>query len=302
MRCKICVIGGGKLPSAIVEALARRDYADLLLVDTDRKAAQTVTLDLGLAELLTAPAPPGNGGSEYESISGSDIVVVAERSPDDGEGRRPRDTVNAVSAIAREVAERSPNAVVVVATAPVTAMCHTVSAVTHFPRRRIVGPACAIGTARMRALIARELNVSIGDVDALVLGDDSHSSAAIVSCTSVAGIPVTQLLARPRLTELARGADRELPAFPAEVKRQALVAGVLELCDAVVTDRTRVLTSAALCQGELGFDNLFVGVPVKLAGDGIAAIVEPGSDDAERELLARTAAALRELAGDLASG
>src|SRR3954447_9508352 len=308
MRNKITVVGAGNVGATTAQRLAERDYADVVLVDIVEGMPQGKCLDLNQAGPVVGYEANLVGTNGYEETSGSDIVVITSGFP-----RQPgmsRDDLLAknkeiVGGVAKQVAERSPDAIVIVVTNPLDAMCHVALDVTQFPRQRVIGMAGVLDSARFRALLARELGVSVRDVTGFVLGGHGDTMVPVVSYTGVAGVPVTQRIAADRLEEIVqRTRDGGAEVGKLLQKGSAFYApsaGVAEMVDSIVLDQKRVLPCAALCQGEYGIDNLFVGVPVKLGEGGIEEIVDIDLSDEEKQELAKSAGAVKELVEAMAA-
>src|SRR3954463_9737331 len=302
MRNKITVVGAGNVGATTAQRLAERDYADVVLVDIVEGMPQGKCLDLNQAGPVVGYEANLTGTNGYEETSGSDIVVITSGFP-----RQPgmsRDDLLAknkeiVGGVAKQVAERSPDAIVVVVTNPLDAMCHVALDVTQFPRQRVIGMAGVLDSARFRTFLAWELGVSVRDVTGFVLGGHGDTMVPVVSYTNVAGVPVTQKIDSGRLEEIVqRTRDGGAEVGKLLQKGSAFYApsaGVAEMVDSIVLDQKRVLPCAALCQGEYGVDNLFVGVPVKLGAAGIEEIVDIDLSDEEKQELANSAGAVKEL-------
>jgi malate dehydrogenase len=204
-----------------------------------------------------------------------------------------------VSDVSEQVKERSPDAIVIVVTNPLDAMCHVALDTTQFPRQRVIGMAGVLDSARFRTFLAWELGVSVRDVTGFVLGGHGDTMVPVVSYTNVAGIPIRQKIADDRLEEIVqRTRDGGAEVGKLLQKGSAFYApsaGVAEMVDSIVLDQKRILPCAALCQGEYGIDNLFVGVPTLLGRDGIEQIVEIELDDAEKDELKNSANSVQEL-------
>ena len=308
MRTKITVVGAGNVGATCVQRLAERDYADVVLVDADGGLAAGTALDVAQAGPVLGYEPRLTGAGGYEETAGSEVVVIAAGSPGRS-GTSGSDLLSANASLVREVsgriAERSPDAVVIVVTDPVEAMCHVVYDATAFPRERVVGMGGIVDSARLRVLLASELRVSARDVEAVVLGGRGELMVPVLSSTTVAGVPVAQLVAPGRLAaivERARDGEAELGRLLGSGSASAApAAGVLAMVDAIVLDQRRVLPCAALCRGDYGLDGVFAGVPVRLGGDGIEEIVALDLAGDERDGLRRSADAVRELAGAVAT-
>jgi malate dehydrogenase len=242
------------------------------------------------------------GTNGYEETAGSEIVVITSGSP-----RKPgmsRDDLleinkSIVGDVSAQVRDRSPDAIVIVVTNPLDAMCHVAFDTTQFPRQRVIGMAGVLDSARFRTFLAWELGVSVRDVTGFVLGGHGDTMVPVVSYTNVAGIPIRQKIDDSRLEEIVqRTRDGGAEVGKLLQKGSAFYApsaGVAEMVDSIVLDQKRILPCAALCQGEYGIDNLFVGVPVMLGRDGIEKIVEIELTEDEKQELANSASAVQEL-------
>jgi len=307
LRRKITVVGAGNVGATTAQRIAERDYADVVIVDIVEGLPQGKALDLNQSGPIVGYEPNAAGTNGYEETAGSDIVVITSGSP-----RKPgmsRDDLletnkGIVGSVASEVAERSPDAVVIVVTNPLDAMCHVASDTTNFPRQRVVGMAGILDSARFRTFLAWELGVSVRDVTGFVLGGHGDTMVPVVSYSSVAGIPITQRLADDRIEEIVqRTRDGGAEVGKLLQKGSAFYApsaATVEMIDAIVFDQKRVLPCAALCQGEYGIDGLFVGVPVRLGKEGVEEIIEIDLGDREKKDLDESAGAVRELVDAMA--
>lgn len=301
MRPKITVVGAGNVGATVAQRLAERDYADLVLLDVAGDVARAKALDLNQAGAVAGYRPRLTGTDDYEEAGGSDVVVITSDAAGDPEGKEAVDANRGVvTEVCRQVAERSPDAVVVVITQPVAAMCHVALAATEFPRQRVLGMEGVLDSARLRTLLGWELGASPRDVTALVLGGHGHSMVPVLSATSIAGITVRQRIPAPRLEEILQrmrgGGGCPTPPDCGGSASYAPAAAVAEIVDAIVLDQQRVLPCTALCQGEYGLRDVFIGVPVRVGADGVQEIVEMELEQDERAALERAAEALRELA------
>jgi malate dehydrogenase len=204
-----------------------------------------------------------------------------------------------VGGVASQVKDRSPDAIVIVVTNPLDAMCHVAYDATQFPRQRVIGMAGILDSARFRTFLAWELGVSVRDVTGFVLGGHGDTMVPVVSYTNVAGVPVRQKIADDRLEEIVQrtrdGGAEVVKLLQKGSAFYAPSAATVEMVDSIVYDQKRVLPCAALCQGEFGIDGLFVGVPVRLGAEGIEEIIEIDLDDAEKSELQNSANAVQEL-------
>jgi malate dehydrogenase len=306
-RKKITVVGAGNVGATCAQRLAERDYADVVLVDIVDGIPQGKALDINQSGPIVGYEPNVVGTTGYEETAGSDIVIITSGFP-----RQPgmsRDDLLAknkeiVGGVASEVAERSPNAIVIVVTNPLDAMCHVAYDATGFPRQRVVGMAGVLDSARFRTFLAWELGVSAQDVTGFVLGGHGDTMVPVVSYTNVSGIPVSQKISAGRLEEIVqrtRDGGAEIVKFLQKGSAYyAPSAAAVEMCDAIVYDQKRVIPCAALCEGEYGLNGLFVGVPVKIGAEGVEEIIEIDLTDDETEQLKNSAGAVEELVEALA--
>jgi len=302
MRNKITVVGAGNVGATTAQRLAERDYADVVLVDIVEGMPQGKVLDLNQAGPVVGYEPNLVGTNGYDETAGSDIVVITSGFP-----RQPgmsRDDLLAknkeiVGGVAQQVADRSPDAIVIVVTNPLDAMCHVAADVTQFPRQRVIGMAGVLDSARFRTFLAWELGVSARDVTGFVLGGHGDTMVPVVSYSNVAGIPIRQKISDSRIEEIVQrtrdGGAEVVKLLQKGSAFYAPAAAVAEMCDSIVHDQKRVLPCAALCQGEFGIDGLFVGVPVRLGKEGVEEIIEIDLDDDEKQQLAKSAGAVKEL-------
>ena len=308
MRNKITVVGAGNVGATTAQRLAERDYADIVLVDIVEGMPQGKCLDLNQAGPVVGYEPTLTGTNGYEETAGSDIVVITSGFP-----RQPgmsRDDLLAknkeiVGGVAQQVADRSPDAIVIVVTNPLDAMCHVAFDVTQFPRQRVIGMAGILDSARFRTFLAWELGVSVRDVTGFVLGGHGDTMVPVVSYSNVAGIPIRQKISDGRIEEIVQrtrdGGAEVVKLLQKGSAFYAPAAAAAEMVDAIIHDQKRVLPCAALCQGEFGIDGLFVGVPVRLGNEGVEEIIEIELEADEQEQLKKSAAAVKELVDAMAS-
>jgi len=306
-RTKITVVGAGNVGATCAQRLAERDYADVVLVDIVEGLAQGKALDMNQSGPVVGYEPNLVGTGDYADTSGSDIFIITS-----GLARQPgmsRDDLLAknkaiVGSVAKEAADRSPDAILIVVTNPLDAMCHVAYDATKFPRQRVIGMAGVLDSARFRTFLSWELGVSAKDVNGFVLGGHGDTMVPVASYTTVAGVPVEQRIASDRLEEIIQrtrdGGAEVVKLLEKGSAFYAPAAGVAEMVDSIVFDQKRVLPCAALCEGEYGIDGLFVGVPVRLGAEGIEEIVEIELKDNERDELGKSADAVRELVDKLA--
>ena len=309
MNRKVTVIGGaGNVGATVARSIANRELADVVIIDIAESKAAGVALDIFQACPIEGSDSRVIGGSDYALSEGSDIVVITSGVP-----RKPgmsRDDLLQVNYkimqdVTANVVKYSPDAIVVVVANPLDAMAQAVHKLSGFPRERVLGMAGVLDSARMRTFIAMELNVSLENIHAFVLGGHGDTMVPITSFTNVGGVPITQKIEAGRLEEIVQrardGGAEVVRLLQKGSAYYAPSAAVAEMVDSIVHDQKRILPCAALCQGEYGIDGLFVGVPVKLGAEGLEEIVEYDLTDSEQSDLESSAAAVQELVDALKS-
>lgn len=301
-RCKVTVVGAGMVGGTLAQRLAERDYADVVLVDIVDGMPQGKALDITEAGPVYGYDSIVTGTNGYEETEGSDLVVITS-----GIARKPgmsRDDLLKINAgIVREVTEKvkatSQNSILLVVSNPLDAMVTLAHRVSGFPKQRVVGMAGILDSARYRTFIALELGVSVEDVQGFVLGGHGDTMVPLPRYTTVAGIPLTQLMPRQRIDAIvdrARNGGAEIVnLLKTGSAYYAPSASVVEMVDSILLDKKRVLPCATLLEGEYGIDGIFVGVPCVLGAAGVEKVLEIELDDQERAALHRSADAVREL-------
>ena len=295
------MVGAGNVGATAAQEIARRDYADVVLVDIKEGLPQGKALDIDQAASVLGYEPSVVGSNGYEETKGSDVVVVTAGVPRTGDmSRDDLVTINEgiVGSVTREVVEHSPEAILIVVSNPLDAMCHVAGNVSGWPRERVFGMAGILDTARFSAFIAMETGASIKDVTAMVLGGHGDQMVPVVSATTVGGVPLTKLVSADRIeamVERTRKGGGEIVKLLGTSAWYAPGAAAAQMVDSVVLDQKRVLPCTALLQGEYGIDDLYMGVPVKLGAGGIEEIFELDLTDGERAALEESAAAVREV-------
>jgi malate dehydrogenase len=306
MRRKITVVGAGNVGATAAQEIARRDYADVVLVDIVEGLPQGKALDMNQAGPVLGYEASITGANGYEETAGSDVVIVTSgrpRSP--GMSRDDLVTTNQaiVKAVTEEAVKHSPDAILVVVTNPLDAMCHVAKDASGFPKGRVVGMAGILDTARFRTFVAWETGMSDRDVQTIVLGGHGDQMVPVVSATTVGGVPLTKLVTPDRIeamVERTRKGGGEVVNLLGTSAWYAPGAAVAEMVDSIVLDQKRVLPCTALLEGEYGCDGLYIGVPVVLGASGIERIVELDLSADEQAELARSADAVREVVAVLA--
>ncbi len=302
MRKKIAVIGAGNVGATTAQRLAERDYCDIVLVDIVDGLPQGKSLDMLEAGPVVGYDTNLIGSNGYEETSNSDLVIITSGVP-----RKPgmsRDDLlltnkRIVQTVTEQAIAYSPDCMLLVVSNPLDAMVQLAYSVSGFPKHRVFGMAGVLDTARYRTFIAEELDVSVQDVQALVLGGHGDTMVPLPRYTTVAGVPVTQLMERGRLDAIIertrRGGEEIVRFLKTGSAFYAPSAAIAEMVDAILLDKKRILPAAALLEGEYGIDGLFVGVPVKLGAGGVEQVIEIQLDDGEMRSLRRSADAVREL-------
>jgi malate dehydrogenase len=306
-RRKVTVVGAGNVGATCAQVLAVRDYADVVLVDIKEGLPQGKALDIAQMGAVLGFEPSLTGSNGYDETAGSDVVVVTAglpRSP----GMSRDDLVTTNEKIVKEVTERvvaeSPDAVLVVVSNPLDAMCHVAKNVSGWPKERVFGMAGILDTARFSAFIAWETGSSVKDVTAMVLGGHGDQMVPVVSATTVGGVPLRKLVPEDRIAAMvertAKGGG-EIVNLLGTSAWYAPGAAAAQMVDAIVLDEKRVLPCTAYLEGEYGIDGLYMGVPVKLGTGGVEQVIELDLDDEERKALDDSAAAVREVVGLLST-
>ena len=305
-RQKVTVVGAGNVGATAAQEIARRDYADVALVDIKENLPQGKALDLNEAGPVLGYEPTITGSNGYDATAGSDVVVVTAGLPrKPGMSRDDLVTTNEsiVGSVTREAVEHSPDAVLIVVSNPLDAMCHVAMSASGFPKERVFGMAGILDTARFSTFIAWETGASAKDVTAMVLGGHGDQMVPAVSATTVGGIPLTQLISAERIEEMVertRKGGGEVVNLLDTSAWYAPGAAVAQMVDSVCLDQKRVLPCTAYLEGEYGIDGLYMGVPVKIGAGGIEEIVELELSEDERAELDKSADAVREVVGVLA--
>ena len=300
-RSKITVIGAGNVGATTAQRIAEAGLADVVLVDIVEGLPQGKGLDLAEAAPVVGHDAHILGTNDYADTAGSDIIVVTSgiaRKP--GMSRDDLMNTNAgiVKAVVAAATAVSPNAILILVTNPLDVMCHVALQASGFPRERVLGMAGVLDSARFRTFIARELNVSVEDTHAFVLGGHGDTMVPLPRYSTVAGIPITELMSPERVAALvdrtANGGAEIVGLLKTGSAFYAPAASVFEMVESIVLDRRRVLPCAVLLQGEYGQDNLFVGVPVVLGSNGLEKIIQITLTADEKAAFDKSAGAVRE--------
>jgi malate dehydrogenase len=304
-RRKVTIVGAGNVGATSAEVLARRDYADVVLVDIKEGLPQGKALDINQMGAVLGYEPNVTGSNDYGPTAGSDVVVITAGIPR-GPGMSRDDLVATNEKIVKDVTEKviaeSPNAILIVVSNPLDAMCHVAKNVSGIPKERVFGQAGILDTARFQTFIAWETGSSVKDVTAVVLGGHGDQMVSVVSATTVGGIPLRKLVSEDRIDAMvertAKGGG-EVVQLLGTSAWYAPGAAAAQMVDSIVLDEKRVLPCTAYLEGEYGIDGLYMGVPVKLGSKGIEQIVEIDLDESEQAALRSSAEAVREVVGVL---
>jgi malate dehydrogenase len=301
MRTKVTVVGAGNVGATCAQEIARRDYADVVLVDIIPNFPQGKALDMNQAGSVLDYEPRIVGTNGYDETADSEVVVITAGRPR-APGMSRDDLVSTneaiVTAVTKEAVKRSPKAILVVVSNPLDAMCHVARAVSRFPKHRVVGMAGILDTARFSAFIAQELEVSVRDVTAMVLGGHGDQMVPVVSATTVGGLPLAELVSKPRIAKLVkrtRFGGGELVNLLGTSAWYAPGAAAAQMVDAICLDQKRVLPCTAYLEGEYGIRGLYMGVPVKLGAGGVEEIMRLKLTADEKKMLRESTAAVREV-------
>ena len=305
MRKKVTVVGAGNVGATCAQEVARRDYADVVLVDIIPSFPQGKALDMNQAASILGYEPNVTGSNGYDETAGSDVVVITAgkpRSPGMSRDDLVQTNEAIVASVTKEVVRRSPKAIIVVVSNPLDAMCHVAKKVSKLPKERVVGMAGILDTARFAAFIAWETGMSVKDVTAMVLGGHGDQMVPVVSATTVGGVPLEQLVTRSRIAKMVdrtRKGGGEIVNLLGTSAWYAPGAAAAQMVDAICLDEKRVLPCTALLEGEYGVNGLYMGVPVKLGSGGVEEIVKLKLTAEEKKALKESAAAVREVVGVL---
>ena len=304
-RAKITVIGGGNVGASCAIWAAEKELGDVVLIDIPELADRTAGRMLDLAQC--GPVDRFDcritGGSDYGPAKDSDIVILTAGIP-----RKPgmsRDdlietNVKIVGSCATEIAKVAPNAFLIVVSNPLDAMVYTAWKKTDFPTNRIVGQAGCLDIARFRTFLAMELDCSVEDITALLMGGHGDDMVPLPRYTSVAGIPITQLIAKDKLDAIiqrTKVGGGEIVKLMGTSAYYAPSAGTIQMAEAIVKDKRRILPCAAYCDKEYGVGGYFVGVPCMLGTNGVEKVIEVEFDDNERKMFSSSVEHVKELCG-----
>ena len=300
-RRKVTIVGAGNVGATAAQRIADKELADVVLVDIVPGVPAGKALDLAESGPVEGYDCRITGSNEYRDTANSDIVVITAgipRKPGMSRDDLLRTNHDIVKGVTEQVVKFSPNCIIIVVSNPLDAMAQTALRVSKFPKQRVIGMAGVLDSARFRAFIAMELNVSVDNIHAFVLGGHGDTMVPMPRYTTVAGIPITELLPKEtieRLAQRARDGGAEIVKLLNTSAWYAPSASIVEMVDAILNDRKKILPCSIFLEGEFGINNLFVGVPVKLGEKGIEQVIEISLTNDERSALHKSAAAVKEL-------
>jgi malate dehydrogenase len=306
-RSKVSIIGAGNVGATCAHWIVSKQLADVVLVDIVEGVPQGKALDLAESGPVLGFDLTITGATTYDQTANSDVVVITAgvpRKKDPVTGKYPsRDELvktnqKIVGEVAAQVAKYSPNAVLIVVSNPLDAMCHVVLKESGFPAERVIGQAGALDTARYKTFLAMELGVSVKDIHGMVLGGHGDTMVPLPRHTSIAGIPVRELIAEEKLQEIiqrTRNGGGEIVNLLGVSAWYAPAAGTVDMVEAVIKDQKRVIPSAVLLNGEYGYNGLYIGVPAVLGAKGVERVIQMELNAEEKDMLEVSAKAVRDV-------
>ncbi len=313
-RNKITIVGAGNVGATTAHWAAQKHLGDVVLVDIVPGFPQGKALDLAESAPVMGFDLKLVGSNGYDETADSDVVVVTAgvpRKKDPVTGKfTSRDELveinrKIVGGVTKEIASRSPNAVLICVSNPLDAMCHVMFHESGFPKERVIGMAGVLDTARYKYFLSEALQVSVEDIHGMVLGGHGDTMVPLPTHTSVAGIPLTELLAQDKIDAIiqrTRGGGGEIVGLLGYSGYYAPAASTVAMVESIVRDRKRVLPCASLLNGEYGYKDLFIGVPCVIGKGGVEKVIEMKLGDKEKEMLEVSAKAVREMVALLPYG
>ncbi|MBI3358502.1 MAG: malate dehydrogenase [Nitrospirae bacterium] len=299
-RAKVTIVGAGHVGGTTAQRLVEKEIADVVLVDIETDMPAGKALDLSEAAPICHYDSHVIGVEDYEETANSDIVVITSgmpRKPGMSRNDLLRANIDIVKKVTESVVQKSPHAILLVVSNPLDAMTYVAYKVSQFPRERVLGMAGVLDSARLSAFIAMELDVSVESVFAQVLGSHGDSMVPLLRYTTVAGIPVTELIAKNRLEAMIQrtreGGGEIVKLLKTGSAYYAPSAAVTTMVESILKDKKRILPCTVLCQGEYKINNLFTGVPVVLGGRGVEKIIKLSLNEAEEASLKESVSAIR---------
>jgi len=302
-RRKVTVVGAGNVGATTGQRIVEQQLADVVLIDIVEGVPQGKALDLMESGPIEGYDFRLTGTNNYRDTANSDVVVITAgipRKPGMSRDDLLRTNYEIVKGVTEQVVKNSPNCIIVVVSNPLDAMVQTAFRVSGFPKERVIGMAGVLDSARFRTFIAMELNVSVENVHAFVLGGHGDTMVPLPRYSTVSGIPITELLPKEtidRLVQRTRDGGAEIVGLLKTSAWYAPSSAVVEMVDAILNDRKKILPCAAYLEGEYGINGLYVGVPAKLGSRGVEQVIQINLSLEERSALQKSAAAVKELVG-----
>jgi malate dehydrogenase len=300
-RKKIAIVGAGNVGATAAHWAAEKELGDIVLVDIVEGMPQGKALDLMESRPVEGFDVTITGTNSYEETAGSDLVIITSGLP-----RKPgmsRDDLlqknkEIVSSVTKSIAAKSPECIIIVVSNPLDTMSYVAKAVSGFPKNRVVGMAGILDSARFRVFIAMELNVSVEDIQALVLGGHGDSMVPLPRYSTVGGIPLTQMLPEEKIDEIVARTRKAGGEIVALLKTGSAYyspsASAVQMAEAILKDKKRILPCCAYLEGEYGLDGIYFGVPVKLGSDGVEQIMEVSLSEEENKLVQQSGKAVKD--------
>ncbi|GMR21752.1 MAG: malate dehydrogenase [Acidobacteriota bacterium] len=308
-RNKVTVVGAGNVGATTAQRVADAEIADVVMIDILEGVPQGKGLDMMEACPVSGSDVNVIGTNDYKDTAGSDIVVITAGLPRKAGMSRDdllKKNYGIVKAVTEQVVKHSPDTILIVVSNPLDAMVQTAYKVSGFPKERVMGMAGVLDSARMRTFIAMELNVSVDNIHAFVLGGHGDDMVPLPRYSTVAGIPLPDLLAEDKIEAIVnrtrKGGGEIVSYLKTGSAYYAPSASILEMVDAILKDKKKILPTAAYLEGEYGITGLYMGVPCKLGSKGVEEIIEIHLTNDERAALQKSAASVQELVGIIGVG
>jgi malate dehydrogenase len=306
MEKKVTVIGAGNVGATAAQRLAEKELCDVVLIDVVDGLPQGKALDLAEAAPIETHDAHVTGSNSYEASAGSDIIIITAgipRKPGMSRDDLLKTNMNIMKSVTSQVAKYSPKAILIIVSNPLDAMCHVAFETSGFPKHRVIGMAGVLDSARFRTFIAMELNVSVESTHAFVLGGHGDTMVPLPRYSSVAGIPITELLPPDRIealvTRTRNGGAEIVGLLKTGSAFYAPASAAVEMAESILKDKKKILPCAVYLEGEYGIQNLFIGVPVKLGSKGIEEVIQIKLTESEQAALNKSADAVKGLVSAL---
>ena len=302
MRKKVTVVGAGNVGASVALRIADRELADVVMTDILEGIPQGKGLDILQADPIVGSDSHIIGTNDYKDTANSDVVIITA-----GIARKPgmsrSDLINTNTGIIKGVTEQivrySPNAIIIVVTNPLDVMVYVAWKVSGFPKNRVIGLSGALDAARLKAFLSMELNVSVEDISAMVIGGHADEMVPLPRYSTVSGIPISQLISKERINEIMQRTKKAGGEIVDLLKTgsafYAPSAAVVEMAESIIRDKKRIIPCAAYCNGEYGVKDMFIGVPVKLGSNGVEEIIEIELNEEEKRAFDNSAQAIKKL-------